>query len=198
MKRERDPTAEEFAKLLVWFDGDSEVAGTKYESRRAWLIRVFAGRGCEDPARLADEVMNRVAVRIDKLVSAYDDPIKCLHGFAENVYREYLAEKNRTQPLDDGTPAPLPPDEDELQRKEQEDTCLSRCLAELSRPESDLFRRYFQEVKAAKIKARKNLQSELQLTANALRIKAFRIRRRLRVCMEGCLEGFSHAEMNRA
>ena len=189
MKRERDPTPEEFEKLLAWLAADRDEAGRKYEAIRNWLVRVFINRGCVDAETLADEVMNRVAVRIVKIVTTYDDSGRCFHGFAKNVCSEY----RRDQPevlLSEPPPQPPPPDERNQEALEQEDECLTQCIGELSTPESELFCRYFKEEKRTKINARKKLAVELRLTANGLRIKAHRLRRRLRRCMELCLKEF--------
>ena len=127
MKRERDPTPEEFEKLLAWLAADRDEAGQKYETIRNWLIRIFVSRGCVDAETLADEVMNRVAVRIDKIVTTYEgDPGKCFHGFADNVYHEHLRDR-RELPLDESPPQPPPPDDEREQEKlEQEDECLTQ------------------------------------------------------------------------
>ncbi|SRR6266516_3861231 len=185
MKKEQDPTPEEFEKLLAWLGAHRDEAGRKYETIRHRLIRIFVVRGCIDAERLTDEVMNRVAVRIDKLVKTYEgDPCRCFQGFAEKVYLEYLREP-REQSLAELPLPPAPPDDEE---GEHEDECLTRCLAQLTTADEDLFRRYFGDEKRAKIDGRKKLAAELRLTANALRIKAHRIRGRLRLCMEACLE----------
>ncbi|HSS22243.1 MAG TPA: hypothetical protein VLL54_19385 [Pyrinomonadaceae bacterium] len=193
MKRERDPTPEEFEKLLRWLDADREAAGGKYENLRYRLIRIFVARGSADPERLADEVMNRVATRIEKLVTTYDDPAKCFQGFAENVYLEDRRDR-REESLDELQHQPAPTDERDADKLEQEDECLTNCLKQLSKGESELFRHYFQAERQAKIRARKNLAVELNLTVNALRIKAHRIRRRLHRCMEECLTRFAGNE----
>jgi RNA polymerase sigma factor (sigma-70 family) len=182
MKRERDPTTEELQQLLAWL----ESAGLKYETIHFRLIRFFIFRRCVDAETLADEVMNRVAVRIEKVVETYKYPIHCFLGFAEKVYREYLRDRLRQSDIEPPVPSP-PNNKSELERKEKEDACLTRCMEELSLAEANLFRRYFQYEKSAKIRARKKLAVELRLTANALRIKAHRIRRRLRQCMVDCL-----------
>jgi DNA-directed RNA polymerase specialized sigma24 family protein len=190
MKRERDPTPEEFEKLLSWLDSDRDVAGKKYEIIRSRLMRIFVCRGCVDAETLADEVMNRIAVRMDKVVETYEgERIKCFLGFADNVYREYVrGDPPRSDTDPQVLPEPSPDDEQESQTREEEEQCLTRCMGELKAAESDLFRRYFQEIEPAKIRIRKRLASELRLSANALRIKAHRIRKELRTCMELCLK----------
>lgn len=189
MKRERDPTPEEFERLLVWLDSDRNEAGQKYETIHYRLIRIFISRGCIEAESLADETMNRVAVRIEKVTNTYQgEPGRCFHGFAEKVYLEYQRDRWNQSHLDPPVP-PEPPDDDEPELK---DECLTRCMEKLSAAERNLFRRYFQEEKRQKIESRKKLAAELRLTANALRIKAHRLRRTLRQCMDACLEGFRH------
>ena len=187
MKREREPTQEELDKLLAWLDLDRDVAAAKYETIRNGLIRFFLFRDCLDSEMLSDEVINRVAVRIDKVIEKYSEPAKCFHGFAGNVYREYLQNQAR-QVGTDPSVLPDPPDnEEERKRLELEDECLNRCMGKLPTADNALFRRYFQELTPAKIKIRKKLAAELRLTSNALSIKVARIRKRLRKCMKECL-----------
>jgi hypothetical protein len=181
MKRERDPTPEEFETLLAWLDSDREEAGIKLNLIHTRLIRIFVSRGCIDAEYLADEVINRVTVRIDQVKATYSDPLRCCVGFADNVHREWLRDqKKNAHPIEPPPPRPA----DELER---EDVCLTRCVAELTEAERHLFKRYFQGEKRARIDARKKLAAELELTANALRIQAYRIRRKTHKCMEKCL-----------
>lgn len=181
MKKERDPTPEEFEKLLLWFDSDRDAAGLRLNVIQTRLIQIFVSRGCVDAESLADEVINRVAVRIDSCVTKYSDPLRCCLGFLDNVYLEYLREQRKIQ---DAQPPPEPRPPDEL---EKEDHCLRRCLGDLQPAERDLFKRYFEGESRVRINARRKLAEELKLTANALRIQAHRIRKRLLVCMEECL-----------
>lgn len=186
MKREREPTQKELDKLLAWLDLDRDVAATKYETIRNGLIRFFLFRDCIDSGMLADEVINRVAVRIDKVIEKFSEPAKCCHGFACNVYREYLQDHTRQVDADLSV-LPDPPDEEEERRLELEDECLKQCMGKLTPADDHLFRRYFQELTPAKIKIRKKLAAELRLTLNALAIRVARIRKRLRECMTECL-----------
>ena len=181
MKRERDPTPEELGKLLAWFDPDPDEAGRKFNLIHTRLIKVFAARGCVDPESLADEVMNRVAVRIATVVLNYPDPLRCCLGFVENVYREYWRDLQK-QLTAKPPPCPPPPD-----RLEKEDICLKQCLERLTRPERDLFERYFEGEKHARINARKRLAVAFQLTANALRIRAHHLRKQMHLCIVTCV-----------
>jgi len=179
--RERQPTPEEFEKLLSWFDSDRDTAGKRLNLVHSRLIKVFASRGSVDSESLADEVINRVAVRIDTVKVNYSDPIRCCMGFVENVHREYRRqeEKNRTFT---GPPPRRPSDE-----LEREDLCLEECLENLPQPERDLLVHYFQGEKRDRINRRKKLAEERLLTLNALRIRAHYLRKEMHQCIVTCL-----------
>ena len=179
MKKERDPTREELEKLFAWFDSDRDKAAVKFQQINSRLIRVFASRGCFDSDSLADEVMNRVAVRIDTVSIKYPDPVRCCLAFIDNVYHEWYRDECRKA---NAKPPPSPRPAEELER---EDECLKQCLETVTKPDRDLFKRYFQP--GEHIGPRKALALELALTANALRIRAFRIRKQLRQCLVECL-----------
>lgn len=181
MKRERDPIPEELGKMLAWFAPEPDEAGRKFNLIHGRLIRIFAARGCVDPESLADEVMNRVAVRIDTVIVNYPDPIRCCLGFVENVYREDWRERQKEITAKE-LPSPTAPD-----RLETEDICLEQCLERLTRPERDLFERYFGGENHARINTRKRLAAALQLTANALRIRAHHLRKEMHVCIVKCI-----------
>jgi DNA-directed RNA polymerase specialized sigma24 family protein len=181
MKRERDPTPEEFEKFLSWLDSDRDAAGRRLQLIQSRLIQIFTSRGCVDAESLADEVLNRVAVRIETVIVNYSDPLRCCVGFVDNVFREYLREQQKKEKAQ---PPPEPRPSEELER---EDKCLKQCLGELTEPERGLFVHYFKGEKRARIDARKKLAVDLSLTGNALRIQAFRLRKGLRQCMTACL-----------
>ena len=181
MKKERDPTPEEFEKFLLWFDSDRDAAGYRLNVIQSRLTHIFVSRGCIDAESLADEVLNRVAVRIDSCVTKYNDPLRCCLGFLDNVHREYLRDQQKT------LNARKPPEPRPSEELEKEDQCLKHCLGNLEISERDLFKRYFNGEKRVRIDARRELAAERELTANALRIQAHRILKRVRVCMEECM-----------
>lgn len=166
---------------MAWFDPDSEEAGRKFNLIHTRLIKIFAARGSIDPESLADEVMNRVAVRIDTVILNYPDPLRCCLGFVENVYREDWRERQKEMTTKE-PPAPTSPEQ-----LEQEDICLEHCLERLTLPERDLFERYFGGEQNARINTRKKLAAALQLTANALRIRAHHLRKEMHLCIVKCI-----------
>jgi DNA-directed RNA polymerase specialized sigma24 family protein len=182
MKRERDPTHEEFEKLLLWLESDRDEAGQKLKLIQTRLTRIYVSRGCVAAESLADEVVNRVAVRIDKVRQNYPDALLCCLAFVDNVYREYLREQ---QMMAAAVPPPTPRPAEEL---EKEDQCLRECMGELNPRERDLLTRYFQGDKGTRIANRKKLAKDLGLSPNALRLQAHRLRKRVRLCLRKCLE----------
>lgn len=180
MKRERSPTPEEFEKLLAWLNSDPEEAGRKFNLIHSRLIKVFASRGCIDAEALADEVINRVAVRIDKVMTSYSDPLRCCLGFVEFVYQEYQREEQKRITF-------IEPQRRSTEELEREDECLTQCLGSLPESERDLLVLYFQGEKRARINRRKQLAVELVLTANALRIRAYKLRKEVHQCLVLCL-----------
>ena len=187
MKKERDPTPEEFDKLLLWLASDSNNPGDGYRRFQRRAIQIFVSRGCVDAEALADEVSNRIAVRIDILIEKYPDPMRCWLGFIDNVFLEWV--RDRRKLADDAEPPPpRPPDKQELDLLEREDNCLERCLRHFTPAERDLFTRYFGGERRNRIKDRSKLAKKLRVTANALRIQASRLRKRARMCIEECLD----------
>ena len=182
MKRERDPTAEEFEKLLGWIDPDLQQAGQRLLVIQSRITKSFISRGCFDAETLTDEVCNRVAVRIDNVIKSYANALQCLLGFVDNVHREYLREER------DHAKAVPPPKPRPSEVLEREDECLKECMGTLAQREQYLFSRYFNVEKRTKSRIRKELAEDLNLTVNALRIQAHRLRKRLLDCVETCLE----------
>lgn len=182
MKRERDYTAEEFEKLLLWLDPDRNEAGNKLKQIETRLIRIFISRGCLDDDSLKDEVINRVAVRIDSVKEKYPDPLRCCLGFVDNVHREYLREQKR-RALSVAPPQPRPADE-----LEKEDECLKECIGNLIATEQYLLVNYFQGEEGIRVTNRKRLAKELHLSATALRCQAHRVRKKAQMCLQKCLE----------
>jgi hypothetical protein len=183
MKRERNLTAEEMNKLLDWLDLDREKAGTKLKEIEARLSRIFISRGCVADDVLKDEVINRVAVRIDKARENYPDLLRCCLGFVENVYREYLREQKNIASLSVAPPQPRPAEE-----LEKEDKCLRECMGKLTAEEQGVLVNYFQGEKGDRIAKRKRLAKELGLSNIAMRCQAHRVRKKARLCLQSCLE----------
>src|SRR5262245_828406 len=180
MKTEWSLTQEAFDTMLNWLDPSREQAGRKYETIRSRLIMVFARRGCPIPEELTDETFNRVARRVqDVSVSYVGDPALYFYGVAQKVHLEYVRKKPVSKPL----PAPDPAED-----VERNLTCLEQCMDNLDSESRQLILEYYQEEKRAKIDHRRQLAARLGLGAQALRMRASRIRAALQSCVADCLQ----------
>ena len=181
-KKDGGITQEDFDKMLAWLDSDRDRAGEKYVKIETRLIRIFISRGCDCPEDLANETINRVIRRIDKLVEKYEgDPLLYFQGVANKVFLEWLRKENRPDPLP--IPAPDPPEV-----LERNDRCLEECMQKLSPKNRELVIEYYRYEGQAKIEHRKEIARREGIALNALRIRAHRIRASLQDCVFACLE----------
>ena len=171
---------EEFDRLLSWLDPDPERAGLTYEKIRWRLVAILASRGCSSAEELADETIDRVARRVADIQDSYvgDQAIYFL-GVMNNVHHEYLKRPSVPRP-----PAP----DDDVEAKEQTHLCLERCLDKLAPHSRQMIERYYAADKQAKIDLRKRIAADLGISLSTLRLRALRIREKLQVCIEHCLQ----------
>jgi len=136
------------------------------------------------PEELADETLNRVARRLEEERSVRDTPpARYCFINAKFVFLEYLKKPDAAPhvDLDPGAVVRRPPDGDAEQERLLE--CLDRCLAELRADERALILDYYRGDAREKIGARRELATRLGVTANALSIRACRIREKLERCV---------------
>lgn len=171
-------TREAFDSLLGWLDPDSEQAAVRYEEIRRRLIRFFNCRKCVDADALTDETMNRVARKVQEGLTYIGKTAPYFYGVAQNVYLEYIRKD---------TPVLLPPPPRLTEEVERDHACLEQCLGRLRPRSRELIREFYRDEKQAKIEHRKRLAERLEMTPNALRIQAHRIRLVLLECMRQCL-----------
>ncbi len=159
--------------LLAWLDPDRDAAGEKYEGIRKTLTRFFEWRRCLPSDEHADETIDRVARRIAAGEHVRSpDPRSYFYGVAKHVYRESLKERAKVDLLAAPLLAVAP---DACQPLE----CVRDCLATLPTGR-ELLERYYLE-------AREGLADSLGVTHNALRLRVFKEKQRLRACVERCL-----------
>lgn len=191
-------SAESFARLLRWLDGDGgDSQGQKYEEMRQRLVTFFDRKNCSSPDDLADETLNRVMKWLEQTGKDTDDePAKICYNTARFVFHESLRRPEQMQNDLDAVPALRQPIEDprvtaglteEQEAKEQRLGCLEKCAAKLPGDDRELIVRYYYGEQRTKLDNRKVLAAERGMTANALNIKACRIRDKLRQCVTECL-----------
>ena len=189
MPRRTESTDEDFNQLLAWLHSDTDTAALMYETIRADLIRIFRWRGCSDPEDMADETIIRVTRKLGEIAGSYTgSPTHYFYGVAKNLLHEYQRRREAslsTQAEQLIIAAPVEEDDS----KERLHECFERCLKELKRGERKLIVRYHEGRGQARIDRRKRMALELGIDMNALRVRARRIRERLRQCIEECVTG---------
>jgi DNA-directed RNA polymerase specialized sigma24 family protein len=180
-------TQEAFDRLLASLGPDRDAAADRYLEIRRNLVRLFEWRGCPAPDEYADETMNRCARKI-----ADGEEIRDVATYAIGVARMLVLESARgrareARPLDSVPEPHVLPDPLENDRQPRTE-CLTRCLSYLSAEDRDLILNYYQGEKSEKIKTRKGLTLRLGIGASALRMRALRLRERLQLCTENCLQ----------
>jgi RNA polymerase sigma factor (sigma-70 family) len=170
----------DFDRLLQWLDSNQEHAGEAYEKIRRRLIAILASRGCHCPEELADETIDRVARRVIDIRDTYvGDRSAYFLGVMNNVHHEYL---KRPQLPRSSEPV------EQTEVRERVHLCLDRCLEKLSPHARQIIERYYAENRRAKITLRRRIADELGISAGNLRLRALRIREKLQVCINNCLE----------
>lgn len=179
-------TQESFDRMLLALDSDRESAAEKYLTIRSNLTRFFEWRGCSFPEDHADETFNRVAKKIVE-GEEIQNPAGYAMGVARLLLLEIIRGRQREQSAlnELGTASEAYTASDD---REQRLTCLSSCLESLSSDNRELILQYYQGERSDKIRSRKNLTEQLGIPVNALRMRALRLRERLQVCVEDCLE----------
>ena len=173
-----------FDKFLRWLSPERDAAARSYEEIRKKIVRFFVNRGWENHDELFDRTVDRVVVIVER-GDEYSNPLALCFGVAIRVEWEER-KKPKPEALGERDFAAPEPDEDK-KLHEQRLTCLENCLEELPALDRNLITPYYEGQGRAKINARKHLAAQ-HGGDNTLRIKVFRIRARLRVCISDCLK----------
>jgi RNA polymerase sigma factor (sigma-70 family) len=175
----------EFSAFVEWLDGGVDSGGRSYIEMRARLAAYFARKGCRVPDELADDTLSRVERRLNEEGTITDViPAQYCYIVARFVLLEHLrsAARQRAPVLFDIRDRG--PDAD-AERREQRLARLDACLAKLTADERELIVAYYAGDGPSRVATRRDLADRLGLTANALTIRASRLRERLRACVTG-------------
>jgi len=184
-------TQEALERLLATLDADRERAGQRYENMRRKLIEFFEARGSNSPADHADETINRVARRLDEGESV-QDLSAYFYGVARLLLKETLRGRGKEAiALDLAAEPSIATDDEEYERRRQEEDrrlkCFESCLSKLPAASRVLIVEYYREEKGVKIERRKQQANALNMSLNALRLRACRIRGELGECINTCV-----------
>jgi len=178
-------TQEQFDTLLDWLDPDRERAGQKYETIRLKLIKIFTSRGCPDAEELTDETINRVASKLPEIINNWEgDQALYFFKVAQYVFAERRTKEVPRELVQDPAAMPVVTEEN---GDNPEYECLLHCLEVLRITERTLVVEYYEHQGHAKIKQHQQMATAMGIAINALRIRACRIRRTLRKCVQECV-----------
>lgn len=179
-----------FAKLLARLGDDSDRAGDRYEELRLMLVKFFEWRDSWFPEDDADETINRVVRRLDDKEEIQNLEAYCF-GVARLVSLERLRAPDRRRTDLDELPPLIAPDAsaDEMEeRRSLRLECFRRCMEALPTNTRELVTAYFQDEKRARIDHRKQLATELGISAEALRRRVKLARDKIEKCVSKCLK----------
>jgi hypothetical protein len=182
------PTA--FNHLLSWLDQGGNSEGQSYLEIRRRLAAYFDRKNCRAPDELADETMNRVARKLEELGTIETEtPAKYCYVIARFVFLEDLRTRAKDQQLrgellQQGGHAPEDRSQEEAWRQRMD--CLRQCASKLDQANRQLILGYYFGEEQVKIANRRALARDLGITANALTIRACRIREKLEQCVREC------------
>ncbi len=188
MKINHDVDKENFESLLRWLSDDLTDAGIKFENIRSGLLRFFRIKGCHDPETYADETMNRVINRFDRLdLGTGVKPSTIFYGFANRVFLEYWrTEKNLTIQLGDRFQELV--DSSDRDSLDPALDCLQGCIRTLEKRDGKLVVEYYAVRDSVGVDFRRKLAESHKMTIGALHTRIHRIKGSLRPCVEKCIE----------
>jgi DNA-directed RNA polymerase specialized sigma24 family protein len=183
------PSPEAWNKFLTLLDAEADRAGEKYEDIQRKLITFFECRKCLEAERLTDVSINRV---IRRYFEGEDirNLMGYLYGVAKIVFLEYLAEQKQQQAGHDYLThtRELASDRAEGDGNDDLHTCFDGCMDELKDEDRKFIKQYYDELRRKKIDTRKSMAQALDISPNAVALRAFHIRERLRKCINKCLK----------
>ena len=171
-----------FDRMLASLGKDRETSAERYESIRRRLIQFLAWEASLSPEDAADEVLDRVARRLEA-GEQIEDMERYALGVARFVRMEERQESQRQRIALSQRPSTLPDDP----VADQALQCLENCLRQLPPETQTLLTDYYAGEKRARIERRVQLAARLGIEMNALRNRALRLREKLEACVENCL-----------
>ncbi len=164
---------------------------------RRRLVSYFGRKLCLSPDELADETLIRVARKLEEQGSITDSPpARYCYIVARFVFLEYLrsadhrrASLNERHAATDPLVQSAPSEGTDPGSDESLLDGLDHCLQQLNESDRALILEYYAGEQPERIERRRALAARLNLTLNALSIRACRIRDRLEKCLDAQSSG---------
>jgi DNA-directed RNA polymerase specialized sigma24 family protein len=163
--------------LLRAFDADREQASHHYQALRERLIRFFQWNRTEMPEELADEVLDRLAQKLNLSSEQIQDPVRYAVGIARLLLQEQRRKNlRREKALAELQHSSLDADRREQERILQRERAdlLQQCLQSIPAQNRELIFRYYDVAEAPD--QRQQMARAYGISINALRNRALRIR----------------------
>jgi DNA-directed RNA polymerase specialized sigma24 family protein len=174
-----------------WEGGDRRGIVELFESLRGKLTLFFEARRCVDAEGLADATLERV---IQKLCEGTKvaDLTRYSFGVAKNIIREdarrerarqkYVEEQTHRLRAVSGAEA-----DDEAALREGRLRCLEECTTRLGERERWTLFEYYKLKGQAKLGHRREMAEQLDISREALTLRIFHLKQRLKKCINDCL-----------
>ena len=160
-----------------------------FESLRGKLILFFEVRHCIDPEELAEATLERVIQRLCEGTRIAD--LVCYSfGVAKNIYREYIrATKARDSFIAQQKyrSKEFLSDENEADAHEKQLTCLEGCMMRLKEQDRVMLVEYYKFKGQLKLEHRRQMAEQLGITREALTLRIFHLKLRLKKCVGNCV-----------
>jgi DNA-directed RNA polymerase specialized sigma24 family protein len=178
-------TQEGLDRLLLALGDNRDEAATRYERLRERLVFYFARRQFVLAESLADEVVDRLAIRISN-----GEPIEVPESYAYGIARLVVqeegrramreAEANRHYARNISVVSDTP-DEREIQE------AMEACLNGYAEADRQLLMEYYTSRGRALIDHRRQMAEALEMSPSAFRKRVFRLRRAIESCVRAQL-----------
>ncbi|NNE98623.1 MAG: sigma-70 family RNA polymerase sigma factor [Pyrinomonadaceae bacterium] len=185
-KRRWELTEAAFDKLLAALSEDRDEAGDKYLLLCRNLLRYFEVRGIAGAETAADEVINRLAKKLES-----GEQLENVNTYALGIARLLTLELRRSPEQKTSNELPEisnPPVEENEDGIDNEVSCLNDCLEKLSKGKKEIIVGYYQGERRKKIENRRKIAEKLGIPQNALRNRVVRMRRKLEACIKKCIQ----------
>ncbi len=184
-KNSKQPT-ESLQNLLNLLGTDSLEAANAYNRLRSSLVRFFILKGDGEAEEATDETLDRVLQKISDETKIADLQKYCF-GVARFIFLERIKRsKKETEAVKEFY------ENDLLEKNAEENDSFSflrECFNELPKAERQFLQRYFADIPYSELdKQRLEITVEQGISLNSLRLKIFRLRKRLNECLKNKLE----------
>lgn len=194
-KKDRTLTPHIFQRLLSWLDEGIDSDGQKYLEMQRRLVAYFDRKNLSNFEELADETLNRVARRLEEEGAIESDtPAKYCYVVARFVLMEHVRGTHKDKLMVESISRQQAVQnvaerhaDDERELKEKMLNCLENCTLQLDPTNHMIITGYYVGKERLKIENRRALAASLEITMNALSIRACRLRDKLEACVRQCL-----------